>query len=388
MSLVANYWWSTIIAIVAAIAVSILLTYKLGTLTPGFSARELSQSHESAHIALGQNPLFFMHSGAQHILQNLNHFGFVAMRLPSVMVAGLAVFCFYSVLAHWYTKRLALLGVLSIATSSWLLHSARLASHEAMFFLLFALFAATLWLQRNRTSSLAILSCLFLTGTLLYIPGMVWFILPLVVWQRRRIRNIVAAFVTWQQIAIILFSVLVLLPLLWAGFHNHNFLRSWLGFPAQWAPPKEIMRSVLHIPALLFWHGPSDPTLWLGRLPLLDWFQTVMFVVGLYAYRFKLGLDRTWFLAYVLIIGSILVALKGSVSIALLLPFIYLIVASGIALMLQQWFTVFPRNPFARTFGITILVLALLTSCLYQLDHYYIAWPHTPETKASFQHLP
>ena len=66
----------------------------------------------------------------------------------------------------------------------------------------------------------------------------------------------------------------------------------------------------------------------------------------------------------------------------------FLIAAGGVALMLQQWFTVFPYNPFARTVGLVLLLFALGTTSFYSLNQYFVAWPHTPETKQTFQYRP
>ncbi len=335
-----------------------------------------------------RNPLYFIQNGLQLGLQGLQHYGPVAMRLPGVLFAGLVIFCFYKVIANWYTRRIALFGVITLASSSWLLHSTRIAGHDAVYLLLFALFGASVWLQRSPASRYAPAGCAAICAILLYIPGMIWFVVPLLIWQRRRIRNVVATFATWQLVILALLVFLVAAPLLWLGARNPGFAIAWLGLPGHWPRLGEIVRGIADIPIQLFWRGPDNPVAWLGRLPLLDYFQSVMFVVGLYAYYFKLKLDRTWFLIYVFAAGSILVAFGGPVSITLLLPFIYLVIASGIALMLQQWFTVFPRNPFARTVGITLLSAVLFISCLYQLNHYFVAWPRTPETKAVFQYSP
>lgn len=369
-------------------ALGFLLTLKLGTLVAGFSAEEIMQRSEASSFIGGHNPLFFIQNIAQYGLQQLNHFGPVAMRLPGVILGALVVLTIFKILDYWYTARVAILGALVLATSSWFLHTIRLSTHDAVYLLLFVLFALTMWLQRAPANRLAMLSCLAVALICLYTPGLVWFIVPLLVWQRRRLKNILATFSRWQLIVTVLFSLAAIMPLLWASIHTQDFVVAWLGLPRVWPPVNEIAKNVARLPFNIFWHGPNDPTHWLGRLPLLDWFQAVMFIVGIYSYRFKVRLDRTLSLIYILCIGSLLVALKGPVSLALLLPFVFLIVMSGVAFMLQQWFTVFPRNPFARMTGFVLLILALLISCTYQLGHYFVAWPKTPETKAVFVYRP
>lgn len=177
----------------------------------------------------------------------------------------------------------------------------------------------------------------------------------------------------------------LLLPLLWTFYSNPELIKVYLGLPQAWPSPLEFVKNVANVPVQLFLRGPDSPTTWLGRLPLVDWFGSIMFVIGGYAYYFKQKLDRTRFIVYVFGVGTILVALGGPVTVAVLLPFVYLIIAGGIALMLQQWYTVFPRNPVARITGTVLMTLAVLMSVFYNINHYFIAWPNAPETKQVFQ---
>ncbi|MEK9196379.1 MAG: hypothetical protein AAB914_03345 [Patescibacteria group bacterium] len=43
---------------------------------------------------------------------------------------------------------------------------------------------------------------------------------------------------------------------------------------------------------------------------------------------------------------------------------------NGVAMLLQQWFTVFPKNPFARSAGIVLFTLAVLTIVITQIISY------------------
>lgn len=310
------------------------------------------------------------------------------MRSVSILL-GLAVVCsFYYVISKWYTRRIAILGTLLLVTSSWFLHISRLSTNDIIFSLLFLLFAGGVWVEEARRNIKALLACGLIGLALLYVPGMIWFILPIVVWQHRRITLYLGQIETWQLSLLIAIGAILLLPLILAIVYQPTLYKAWLGLPEHWPTLKQIAQNLIHIPLNIFWRGPRDASRWLGQLPLIDWFGSAMFVIGAYSYWFKLHLDRTWFLIYIAIIGSILMSIGGPVRINLFLPFIYLVIAGGIALMLQQWFTVFPRNPFARTLGTTLLIIAVLASSFYQLNHYFVAWPNAPETKAAFQQKP
>jgi uncharacterized protein YqhQ len=78
--------------------------------------------------------------------------------------------------------------------------------------------------------------------------------------------------------------------------------------------------------------------------------------------------------------SALLVALNGPVPLSILIPFAYILIAAGITFMLQQWFTVFPRNPVAKNIGVAIMTLAVVTTTFYHINHYYVAWPNAPQT--------
>ena len=83
-------------------------------------------------------------------------------------------------------------------------------------------------------------------------------------------------------------------------------------------------------------------------------------------------------------VGTLLIALGGAVSLSLLIPFIYILVAAGIGFMLDQWYKVFPRNAIAQGVGMGLIVLAVAASCWYGLRHYFVAWPNAPATQQVF----
>jgi hypothetical protein len=83
-------------------------------------------------------------------------------------------------------------------------------------------------------------------------------------------------------------------------------------------------------------------------------------------------------------VSSLLVALGGTIGLTLLLPYIYLLFASGLAFMFWQWKKVFPYNPFAKVLLVILLGSATAVVCFYQLSHYFVAWHEAPSTRQSF----
>ena len=220
---------------------------------------------------------------------------------------------------------------------------------------------------------------------MLYIPGMIWFVVAGVVWQRRTIIELVRSSRLYMIVGSAL-SCALLLPLIYSCIQDAHTLYSIVGLPNnhQW-DVLQIARNFLRVPWQLVWHGPNDPAMWLGHMPLMDFGCVLFAVLGIYSYAVDWQLDRSRMVLGGLALSWGLVSLGGPVGIAVLLPFCFLLVAAGIAFMVRQWFEVFPRNPFARGLAYILLSGATLAIGWYNVQHYFIAWPQVPVTRESFR---
>lgn len=366
--------------------VGFLLWFQLDSLAPGVSQAEIAQNKAAGSLSsLQDNPLNLPYKALHYGLAQLDGLVAIPGRAASAFIGFLIGVGFFFVLWSWYTRRVAMLGTLMLVCSAWFLQSARMGTGSIVYASLFLAIASLVWMQQRHSGTPAILVSLLLLVWLVYIPGMIWFVVPAIWWQFGRFSR----FVRGQNLPLILIAAVLAIgsisPMLMGFVNSPELIKTYAGLPQSIPSPLEVLKNILNLPAELFFRGPDTPVRWLGRLPLVDWFGTVMFVIGTYAYFFKRRLDRTKFIAYIFIAGTILVGLGGPVDTAILLPFVYLLITGGIALMLQQWFTVFPRNPLARTTGSVLMTLAVLMSAFYGINQYFIAWPNAPETKKSFQ---
>ena len=128
------------------------------------------------------------------------------------------------------------------------------------------------------------------------------------------------------------------------------------------------------------------PELHLGRLPMLDIFSAAMFALGIYYFAVRIKTRRSIILFSSMVLLFILVPLSPlyQLSATILMSFVFLCVISGIVELLNQWFAYFPRNPWARNFGVAMIVVAIGFASFYHLERYFIAWPNTPETKSVY----
>src|SRR5690606_27939945 len=129
-------------------------------------------------------------------------------------------------------------------------------------------------------------------GLLLYIPSLIWFLFAVSLWQFKAITKLIKAYPRWLIAVLTGVLAVMLLPLLLSFVNDPELIRTWLGLPVSLVPLDVLKRLVL-LPVFLVARGPVQPIFNLGALPLLDVFATVLLVLGVYWYYFRLQLLRT-----------------------------------------------------------------------------------------------
>lgn len=366
-----------------------LLVYRLGTLVPAFSMSEKVSIDQARSLkVIFRDPLFAPHEFLQYLSLKTGHKGFIAMRLPSVIIAIAVVALFFYIVTRWFNFRVAAITTFLLVTSSWFLHSARIATPEITMLGLVAPLAYSIWLHRSKRPLPALVLGAITLTTMLHIPGFIWFAAAGIFWQRQSLAKVYKQ-AKIPAILIILGCIVVLSPLFVAVASSKTMFFAYLGLPGTLpASLIDIPLNILRVPYMLILSGPSDPTLNIARLPLLDFFTSIMAVIGAYSYLNHSKLRRSKLILACLVVGTVLASLKNSVSITILLPFVFLLVAGGINFMIEQWFMVFPYNPLARNLATVLIVIAVSVTAFYHLNRYFIAWPQTPATKRAFSHQP
>lgn len=378
-------WQPTLLYVIAFCALASVLFFRLGTLVPGLSEIEITAINASSSLgAIINNPLNAPHKLGQLAAMTIGLDGAVAMRAVSALFATGSAFLFFTIMRYWLTLRIAFLGTTMFVTSSWFLHTARYATPDILLSGVLALVACGLWLRFSKRRSLTWVITGLITALCLYIPGLIWFVFGFMIWQSPVIAKELRRTPPLALILSAVVFILLLAPLVSAVARDTNLLKTLVGLPNDFVGWQAFGVNLLSVPVQLFARGPDNPAIWLGRLPVLDVFSIAMFGLGIYGFYFRRRLDRIKLLAGAFLLGTILIALGGPVSLMILIPFIYIVIASGLSLMLQRWFTVFPRNPLAQGVGFFILTIAVLLSVAYNGARYFVAWPAAPATKMAF----
>lgn len=366
-----------------------LLLYKLSSITGGLSPTEI----QAAIVPVGwhgmyHEPLYLPLKIVRSVIYVLfpSH-GQLLTRLPNVLFGATAILTFAWLMRLWHGIRPAILASLLFATSAWVLHASRLASFEVLYLWAMPTLLVTHRLfSKHYEKPLVWYGSLLTWGLMLYIPGLIWLILLELYLQREPLRAAWKHYQSWWQRGLYVLAGLVWLPLLIIDLTRSGQLMQWLGFPAHLPGLLTLLKQFVAVPVHLFIHGPLYPEIWLGRTPILDVFTLVACFIGIYFYASHASSARSRLLTGFLVMGALLVGLHGPVGLSLLVPLLYVGAATGIAYLLHEWLHVFPHNPLARGFGLTLISIAVALSCLYNVRAYFVAWPHNTTTKATFSH--
>lgn len=385
-NLTATYWQPTVYYGFLLVFFGLLSWFQLGSLVGGYSVTEAAAMQGSLSLGhIVNNPLNapfailaylfdLVYTGDQPLLP---------VRAAATVIGLLTLTVFYWLVRHWHGERTAVLGTVVFGCSAWFLHTARLGTPDALLFLLLALVAGTVWLKKT-DNPLILLGGFALAAALMYIPGMLWLMVIGAIWQAKTILRLAKTHTGYFVVGALGMMVLIA-PLIWEVMQTPDTGRVVSGLPADGGLSVfAALERLAQVPYNLLVHGPASPEIWLGRLPVLDAFSIGMLVLGGYVYIRHRRLARSQMVLGAIAAGSLLIALGGLVTLSIIIPFVYILVAAGIGYLLDQWFKVFPRNTIAQAIGVALVSLAVIVVGWYGLRHYYVAWPNAPETKETF----
>lgn len=379
-----RYGWTIGTFLVAAFVLFVLFAFGTKSFLPGFSPAEVQAIQQSKNIHnIISNPLWLPYKIALYGWSLLGSSPYT-LRYVSGLFAVLALFSFYSLAKRWYSTRVSVLTVCLFGLSSTTLTVGRIATPAIMLYSWVLFIAAISWFRISRKVRFAPPLMLISTAFVLYIPGTFWLVALLMVWFSRDIPHI---FKHMQRGAILIggaTALLLLLPLFYAFYADSSLVREWLLLPHKFYLNDSI-RMIRDIPAAFFYRSNMTAAYNLGRLPFFDAFSGTMFLLGLYAYRKKIRLQRTMVYTIAIITGVVLTTINNNqLYLLFILPFMYLLIGEGLSLLLNEWRYVFPRNPVARFIGTLLLSVAVFAASSYHLNRYFLAWNNAPATKVIY----
>lgn len=383
-TVVAENWQSAIGLIIGLLLSAGLYLYQFDTVAPSIVPAELNVVTRPIGDVLAE-PLVLHQQFIQKVTFALTDNMLLAVRMPGVLVGVAVTIAFFMVTRLWFTLRIAILSTVLFASSSWLLHVVRIGTADTAYLLIFILFAAAMYVKLHQRQAMSTAILAISTVSLLYVPGMIWLLLPAAIWQRKLLLDALRRLHRRHLIAVGIVALTLFMPLVYASIRSPGFLKQLAVVPESTAIIANAPSALVQVVSDIFYRREFNPLFGVASLPYLDIFTVLLIVLGIFVLAHQIQLDRTKLLISTVLLGVLASVLLEPFSTAFLLPWLYLIAAYGMALLLQQWFTVFPKNPLARYTGVILLSTAIACSMVLSMTRYFIAWPHSEAHNEVFQ---
>lgn len=383
------HWRGAISTVIITLLAVLTLTLELNTLLPGQNSFETQNLSEIKTLPVPwQNAVNAPYTIPAHFLGSILDNPLQGARIISVFYGLVSIGLLFFILKRWFNVRIATVGSLLFMTSSWVLHITHMAA--PLILLVFGpllLLAMLSWFVRTKTHKfLAFLLLIISLSLNVYISYMPWMVLIILIILFTQERRSLSKLSKNQIIISVTVAVALLAPLILALFHNPQQYHALLGIPQNIPTMRDYFAQLFYTISMIAFRSAPMPQLHLATLPMLDIFSAAMLFMGIYYFAQRLKSHHTVVIFVSIIVFLFLIPLSPvyQLSATILLPFIYVCIIAGIVELLNQWFTYFPRNPWARNFGVAMIVLAIGFASFYHLQRYFVAWPNANETKSEY----
>lgn len=307
------------------------------------------------------------------------------VRLPSLIFGAFTALFLTLILRRWFQTNVAIVSCFIILTSSWFLGIARLGDPGVMipFWTSLLLLAATYISQQTPRWKLWKIVFLFSAALSLYTPYMVYLFAATIIaaFAQPHLRYLIRESSKVGLGIGVFFFIAVLVPLGWSIYKDPAIIMQLLVIPSNIPGPIEFGHSLWV--ALTNYVNPFTVGFSTTITPVLSIASAAL--VGIGGYR--LLSDFHSVRAYMLLIWAALlvpiIALNPNNLTVLLVPSM-LVMAIGLNMVIRYWYKLFPKNPYARIFGLLPLGILMFSILQFNYQRYFYGMLYAPQIAQTF----
>lgn len=281
----------------------------------------------------------------------------ISIKLPSALIAILTVVGVVGLLRYWFRRNVAVLTTIVVLTTGQFLFFAQSGTPRIMpiFWAVWILLSALMMSRQAHFSTLWKVIFFATAALSLYTPLSIYMLLAVVSAGilHPHLRFIVRRMAPTRVSLAILFAVGIVTPLAYAisvDRHILYHLIGWPGLPITWQQNlSELVTRYVDFTSVS--HGIDlTPIYGLGVIMLV--------ILGIVRFATTKYTARGYILtAWIVLLLPVIVLNPREVGVTFV-P-ITLLVAMGIDLLFQRWYSLFPRNPYARVAGLVPLAILM-----------------------------
>lgn len=321
-----------------------------------------------------------------HILQHfsLSLFGVsqLSIKLPSLLLGIFSAIGVIMLLREWFRRNIAVIASFIAITNGQFLFLAQSGTPDIMyvFWPIWILLLATL-IAKNKIHLLTGKIVLFVFVALsLYTPMAAYTLLAMLitVLLHPHFRFVARNLKRSNLLVALLVGLLALSPIIVAAFIKPGVILELTGIPTELP---NIFANIATLANLYL--GFNSPSLGEIMVPVFGLGAFILILIGFYdLYKNRASAQSYLLNVWVLILIPLMI-LNPKVTAITLVPAI-LLIATGINGLISYWYSLFPKNPYARVGGmIPILVMVLLLSAS-GLERYVYGYHYNPNLRSNF----
>ncbi len=298
-------------------------------------------------------------------------FGFtpLSIKLPSLLLAFLSAVGLIALMNVWFKRNVAVIAsIIAVTTTHFLLVAqSGHAGITYMFWAVAILLTTSLITDRRKFASVWILLGCVLAALSLYMPLNIYVIIALVATTifHPHARHIVLRETSWKVLAggAAIF-LLICTPLIVGVVRDLSILLQLLGVPTDWSAilgnAKELFNQYAS-----FYTPSSGAT----AAPIYSLGVVLLVVLGLYQMFTTNYTTKSYIISFWLILLVPFVLLNPGFITVTFVP-VVLLMALGIDYLIRSWYRLFPRNPYARVFGLLPLGVLMFGIVASNIERY------------------
>lgn len=293
----------------------------------------------------------------------------LGIKLPSIVLGFFSALGILYLLNLWYRRNVAIItAIIAVTTNQFLLSSqAGQAGIVYIFLTVMILIAASMIARKSAYAKLLVLAGAALAAISLYMPLNIYMLLALgltaVFHPHARHLLVKKSAKPIVGIAAILFLVMIS-PLVIGISNDPSIVRTLLGIPANFSDIGANVSTLVH--NYLLFHVPEAK---LVLTPVYGLGVVLLIFLGIYRLISAKYTAKSYILSFWLVLLVPLVCLNPDFVSITFVP-VVLLIALAVEYIIRSWYQLFPRNPYARVFGLIPLAVLVFGLVASNIDRY------------------
>lgn len=352
----------------------------------GISAQEMASVVKSSTVSPLHLSSLAISNLPYYLLQHVSIYIFgvtdFSIKLPSLILAFLTAIGLIVLLRNWFRPNVALLASAIAITTGQFLFIAQNGTPDIMYLLwaVWLLLTGTLIAKRAPPRTLWKILFFIVAALSIYNPLSIYALVALgtAAILHPHLRYIIRQ-LSKRKLAIgFVISIIFIIPLIKGFITTPELGLTILGIPTKW--PNIGANLVLLSQQYLGFATPSTTEL---MTPVFGLGSMLIIGLGIYKIvRTRQSTQSYLIIIWLLFLVPILITDPGFTSVTLL-PLV-LLLATGLSSLLGYWYSLFPRNPYARVAGLIPLVILVLALVFTGLQRYVYGYHYDPQTVSNF----